>query len=116
MATLRRDGDELVVELTAFEQAEALHGDIRVPAWTVSSVEVVDDAIAAVHGLKLPGTAVPGLLAVGTFRLKGSKVFAVVHHDTGRGVRVVLDGADYTELVIGCHDPEAVVAALRSNT
>jgi hypothetical protein len=31
MAELRRDGDELVVTLSALEKLESLHGDVRVP-------------------------------------------------------------------------------------
>ncbi len=49
MAELRRDGDELVVALSVAEKAEAVHGDIRVPASSVREVEVVDDAIHAVN-------------------------------------------------------------------
>ena len=32
MAELSREGNELVVHLSVAEKAEALHGDIRVPA------------------------------------------------------------------------------------
>ena len=35
MAELNRDGNELVLTLSAFEQAESLHGDVRVPMSSV---------------------------------------------------------------------------------
>ncbi len=113
MAELSRDGDELVLTLSALEKAESLHGDIRVPASSVRNVEVVDDVIRQVHGLKFPGTRWPGKFAIG--RIIGpletktfGRTFAVVHHDTPRGLRVRLDGAAFDELLIGCEDPEAV--------
>ena len=108
MAELSRDGDELVLTLSALEQAESIHGDIRVPASSVRAVEILEDVIHAVHGLRLPGTAWPGKVAVGTFYTQGTKTFAVVHHDTPRGLRVRLDGTLFDEFVIGCEDPEAL--------
>jgi hypothetical protein len=114
MAELVIEGDELVVRLRAVEKVEAVHGEVRVPAAAVRSVEVLEKALAAVHGLRAPGMAVPGMAAVGTFYRKGVKTFAVVHHDMPRGVRVSLEGADYDQLIVGCEDPEAVAAALGS--
>jgi len=43
---------------------------------------------------------------------RASKTFAVVHHGRPRGVRVRLDETDYQELIIGCEDPEPLVAKL----
>ena len=103
MAELKRDGDELVVELSLAEKAEAVHGDIRVPASSVREVEVVEDAIHALEAWKK---------SIGTFRQADGKVFAAVHHDTPRGVKVVLEGANFDALVIGCADPEEVVTNL----
>jgi hypothetical protein len=110
MAELNREGDELVVVLTATEKAEAVHGDIRVPMSAVRGVEVVDDAVHAVNGfMKSVGSAWPGRFVIGTFRSEGIKTFAVVHHSTPRGVIVRLEGANFDELLVGCDDPEAVV-------
>lgn len=112
MAELKRDGDELVVVLSVAEKAEAVHGDIRAPVSSVREVGVVDDAVHAVPGLKTIGAAWPGRFAIGTFRGNGGKVFAAVHHDTPRGVKVTLDGANFDEIVVGCADPEEVVRSL----
>jgi len=112
MAELRIEGDELVLELTTVEEIEGVHGTVRLPASSIRSVEVLDDAIHAVHGMRAPGTGIPGSTAVGTFRSPDEKMFAVVHHDTPRGVRVRLEGADYDELIVGCAEPEAVAASL----
>ncbi len=104
-------GDELVVRLHKLEKAEGVHGEIRVPLSAVSKVEVVDDAIHQVHGVRV-GTGIPGSTAVGTFTTRTDKMFAAVHHDTPRAVLVTLTGARFDHLLIGSPDPEAVVASL----
>jgi hypothetical protein len=112
MAELIIEGDDLVVHLSTAEKLEAVHGEVRVPLDSVKSVEVLDDAMSAIHGIRV-GTGVPGLVAIGTFTSRTAKIFAVVHHDTPRGVRVTLDGDHFDELVVGCPHPEVVAGSLR---
>jgi hypothetical protein len=112
VAELTREGDELVVTLSTAEKAEAVHGDIRVPMSSVREVQVLDDVRHAVHGLKSVGAAWPGRFFIGTFHGGGTKTFAAVHHDTPRGVRVTLEGANFDELIVGSPDPEAVASRL----
>jgi|HubBroStandDraft_3_1064219.scaffolds.fasta_scaffold916463_2 hypothetical protein len=115
MAELQVEGDELVLHLSVAEKAEALHGDLRVPLSALRRVEVLDDALAWTGvgvGLYKAGTRLPGVIAVATVRGHGEKVFVAVHHDTPRGVRVDLEGVSWDEWIVGCADPEAVVATL----
>ena len=112
MSVLRVDGDEVVLELSALEKVEGVHGDLRAPAQAVASVEVLDDVLVAVHGLRAPGTGIPGMTAVGTFRGGDGRTFAVVHHGEHRGVVVHLDGQSYDQWVVGCDDPEGVATAI----
>lgn len=109
MAELLRQDQELVVSLSVVEKAEAAHGDIRVPLSSVQSAEVVDDAVHAINAWKkIIGSAWPGRFIIGTFRDQGRGIFAVVHHNTPRGVLVKLQGADFDEILVGCDDPENV--------
>ncbi|MHB8189512.1 MAG: hypothetical protein ACYDHP_03620 [Ferrimicrobium sp.] len=112
MAKVFVDGEILFIELSAVEKLESIHGEIHVPISSIRSIEVVEDALSAVHGLRSPGTGVPGLIAVGTYRGRAGSMFAVVHHDTPRGIRIRLEGADFDELLIGVADPEELVASL----
>ena len=112
MAELVREGDTVVLRLTTAEKMERVHGDIRVAASSVQSVMVVDDVIHAVHGLKMPGSRIPGVFAMGTFLSGGERVFAIVHHKMKRGVRVSLRDSDFDALIVGADDPEALVSAL----
>ena len=114
MAELRTEGDELVLHLSDAEKVEGVHGDLRVPRSAVSGVEILDDAHAAAgirSGLKI-GTRIPGVIEVGSVEGRTRRLFAAVHHDTPRGLRVSLEGSSYDEWVVGCDDPEAVAVRL----
>lgn len=47
------------------------------------------------------GTRLPGVAEIATIRGDGQKIFAVVHHDTPRGLRVLLEGSSYDEWIVG---------------
>lgn len=120
MATLTRQNDKLVVVLSTVEKAEAVRGGFEIPLRSVRRVEAVEDPIKEVHGfrpsrVKLYGMYIPGETAVGLFLrhgLKGKPAFIAVHHNDTKGVRITLGDAKYSELLIGCDDPEAIVRLL----
>lgn len=108
MAEVVVDGDELVLRLSRAEKFEAVHGDLRAPRSAVRSVEVLEDAHEpADHGLK-EGERLPGHSEVAVVRTGGQKLFAVVHHDTPRGVRIDFDGTHYDAWIVGSTDPESL--------
>lgn len=112
MAELRIVGEEIVLHLSRLEELEAVHGDLRAPLSSVQGVEVLDDAHEpADHGFKI-GERVPGFSEVASVRAGGQRIFAAVHHDTPRGVRVVFEGAAFDAWIVGCQDPEAVKAQI----
>lgn len=112
MAQLELDGATVTVRLSALEKVEALHRDVSFPSSAVRTARAVPNALAEVHGLRLPGTGVPGLLLVGTFLAAGTRTFAVCH---GSGPGVVLDLHDepFDRLVLSCDDPQETLATLR---
>lgn len=112
MADLWVEGSDLILHLYAPEKAEALHGDLRAPLSAIKSIEVLDDAHGpADRGVKV-GTRIPGVIEVGTIRIDGRKIFAAVHHDTPRGLRITFEGATYDEWIIGCPDPDTLKSTL----
>jgi hypothetical protein len=114
MADLRIDGNQLVLHLSAAEKLESVHGDLRAPLSAVRGVEVLDDAHAPVGvraGIKI-GTRIPGVIEVGTVLGHERRLFAAVHSDTPRGLRVRFEGTGYDEWIVGCADPETVAARL----
>ena len=114
MADLQVEGSELVLHLSNAEKVESVHRDLRAPLSAVRGVEVLDDAHGPAGiraGMKI-GTRIPGVVEVGIVQGRTKRLFAAVHHDTPRGLRVRLDGAFYDEWIVGCVDPQAVAARL----
>lgn len=111
MATFVIDGDSVTLSLSALEKAEAVHGDVTVPRSAIVSARLVPDGMAEVHGLRIPGTGIPGVIMVGTWRASDMVTFAACH---GRKPAVVLDltGQRYDRIVATVDDPAAVVAGL----
>lgn len=108
MAELTVDGDDLVLHLSRGEKLEAVHGDLRAPRAALRSVEILEDAHEpADHGMKI-GERLPGYSEVAVVRTGGERIFAVVHHDTPRGVRIDFEGTDYDAWIVGSADPEAL--------
>lgn len=108
MADLVVEGDELVLHLSGVEKLESVHGDLRAPRSSVSSIEILDNAHGpADHGWK-EGERLPGYSEVAVVRTGGQKLFAVVHHDTPRGLRVNFEDGAYDAWIVGASDPESL--------
>lgn len=112
MADLVREGAQLVLRLSTLEKVEGVHGDITIPISSVTSAIVMDDVIHAVHGMKLPGTRLPGFFAMGTFVSEEGHTFAMVHHNTPRGIKLAIQGGTYDALILGSDQPEALLRSL----
>jgi hypothetical protein len=68
MAKLLVTDGAVTVSLSLVEKAEAVHGDVSVPRTAVVSARMVPDGLDEVHGLRMPGTGLPGVIMVGTWR------------------------------------------------
>lgn len=116
MADLVRDGDILHLRLSPIEKMEGLHGDVEVPLSHMVEVCVIDDVIHAVQGVKMPGSRLPGVLAIGTFESTEGTIFAVVHHQYKRGIRIRLREYHYDAIIVGVEHPEEVKQDLERST
>lgn len=106
--------DVVVIGLTRWEKLGAVRGDVRFPRSAVTSVSTARDVFAPVRGIRLVGTGIPGVVALGTRWVgHGVRDFVAVHaHDAG-SVVIGLAGQPYTRVVVSVADPEAVAASLR---
>jgi hypothetical protein len=111
VANLVITDDTLTVQMSLGEKAEALHRDLTVPRSAVTGVRVVDDGLAEVQGLKMPGTGIPGVIMVGTWMSRDGSTFAVCH---GRGPAIVIDlaGQHIDRIVMTVDNPEEALAEL----
>jgi len=111
MIQVERQGDKVVFEVLGLHKLWALKSRLEIPAAHVRSARRDPDAVRGWKGWRAPGTYVPGLIAAGTFYLKGQRLFWDVRNADNV---VVVDLADeeYQQLVIEVEDPDAVVRLL----
>ena len=119
MTNIAREGNEIVLKLSTGEHLMAVHRDVRVPLSAVRSVDVVDEPIRRIQGLKprnfkVVGGYWPGWFAYGSFfdGGVGQRLFAAVNGRKPRGLEITLDGAKYSRLLVSLDDPDAAKTAL----
>jgi hypothetical protein len=114
-----------VVDLTVTDGKLTLHVRGADKLWTLkSSLEIPLVHITGVradpeaargwyHGIRMPGTNVPGVITAGTFYQDGKRVFWDVHHPEKT---IVIDVHDerYNELVVEVDDPEGAVKLIQN--
>jgi len=105
--------DTLTVRMSLAEKAEALHRDLTVPRSAITGVRVVTDGMNEVHGLKMPGSGIPGVIMVGTWISREGSTFAVCHGN-GRAIVIELTGQNYDRIVITVDNPEELATRLSS--
>ena len=119
MPNIAREDNEIVLKLSAGERIMAMHRDVRVPLSAVNSVDVVDEPIRRIQGLKPRNWKVfggywPGWFAYGSF-FDGTirqRLFAAVNGRKPRGLEITLDGAKYTRLIVSLDHPDDTKTAL----
>ena len=119
MADIAREGDQIVLKLSIGERIMAMHRDVRVPLSAVKSVDVVDEPIHRIQGLKPRNSKVwggywPGWFAYGAFFDGAVRrlLFAAVNGRKPRGLEITLDGARYTRLIVSLDHPDTAKTAL----
>ncbi len=105
----------LELRFTTFERVTGLLRDLRVPLTAIDRVEVVDDGMSAVRGLRAPGLSLPGVRRLGTWRTRGGKTLVAVRRGQA-AVRIGLRGERWSELLLGADDPQRLAATLSPAT
>jgi hypothetical protein len=113
MAEICIEGDDVVVQLGLLEKLGALHGVVRIPRSAVTAVRVVDQPFAEIRGLRFPGTGVPGVVALGTWRRERARDFVCVYRGQ-RGVVIDLDprAAPYQRVIVSSRNPDRIRSLL----
>lgn len=117
MAKVHIDGDDLVVEVEGLDKLLALTSRLTIPLRNVRGATPDPGVAAEPKGIRAPGTHIPRVVAAGTFRRDGEKVFWDVR-DPQQAVVIELRDEDYARLIVQVDDPRAtadlVAAALGS--
>jgi len=106
----------LRIDLTVPERVLSLHGrTVEIPIGNITDMRPVEDVMSEIRGLKMPGTRLPGSLAIGTWQGQDDREafhdFVVVHED-GPGVVISAQDSEYDRVVLGNEDPDALLAEL----
>lgn len=112
MARIELTPANLIVHVEGMDRIWALKSQLQIPLQHVVDA-AVDDQIARAwwHGLRMPGTSIPGVITAGTFYKDGQRVFWDVHHPE-RTLVITLADEQYARLIIEVDDPSAGAEAI----
>ena len=114
MATIEITPTSLVVHVEGWDRILALKSEITIPLEHVVGVEQdLAEASVIYHGLKLPGTSIPGVMVAGSYLKSGEWSFWDVH-DPRKAVILRLRDEHYGKVVVGVDDPEAAVRSVEA--
>ena len=105
---------KLHVNVLGADKLWALKGSLEIPLEHVTAIRA-DPAAAKgwYHGLRFPGTNLPGVITAGTYYQDGQKVFWDVHRPEN-AVVIGLSDESYDRLIVEVADPEAAVALIQN--
>ena len=104
----------LVLHVKGADKLWAFKSSLEIPLGHVVEIRADSDAARGwYHGIRMPGTNVPGVITAGTFFQDGKRVFWDVHNPENTVVIELMDER-YTELIVEVSDPAAAVALVKS--
>jgi hypothetical protein len=120
-STRRRDlvrldfsGDELTITPKGLNKLWALRRTLTVPVSSITSARVLSGALRDLPlGLRLPGTAIPGIVLAGTYLKRGERSLYVLR-DARDMVLLELEGQRFRRVGFQIDDPYSVVNAIRA--
>lgn len=100
------------IEPTHVERALGLIRPVDVPLDSITVVDLVDEGMSAVTGVRAPGLGVPFVRALGTWRRRRGKAFVDVRRNQP-AVRIEAPGSRFDTYLIGADDAVEVARELR---
>ena len=109
MADVFIDRDNVQVVFGPLEQLGALRSTFQVPVSSIRSVSVSHDPFEAVKGVRAPGVALPGRMALGTWRSRRHGRLVVAAYRGRPALVLEVDGERFDRVVVST-DQAAVLA------
>jgi hypothetical protein len=108
--------DKLLLHVRGADRLWALKSSLELPLQHIAAVRA-DPSVAHgwYHGLRMPGTHIPGVITAGTFYHHGKRVFWDVHNPDNTVV-IELHDERYNELIVEVADPQAAVELIQGAT
>jgi len=104
----------LVLHVRGADKLWAFKSSLEIPLEHIAGIRA-DTKVAHgwFHGLRMPGTSIPGVITAGTFYHQGKRVFWDVHNPD-RTVVIELRDEDYNELIVEVADPSAAIEVIQA--
>jgi hypothetical protein len=105
---------KLTLHVRGADKLWALKSNLEIPILHVAGVRADPEAARGwYHGLRCPGTNVPGVITAGTFYQDGKRVFWDVHHPE-KTIVIELHDERYNELIVEVDDPEQAIKLIQN--
>jgi hypothetical protein len=105
---------KLTLRVRGADKLWALKSSLEIPLVHVAGVRADPEAARGwYHGIRMPGTNVPGVITAGTFYQHGQRVFWDVHHPENTIV-IQLHDERYNELIVEVADPKSAVELIQN--
>lgn len=110
MVDLALSDGKLALHVKGMDELWALKSTLEIPLVHVAGIRA-DPEVARGwwHGVRAPGTNLPGVITAGTFYQHGNRVFWDVHHPE-KTVVIDLRDEKYQQLIVEVADPAEAVA------
>lgn len=103
-----------IFEVEGMDRIWSFKSRIEIPLSHIAGVTIDREAARGWwHGIRMPGTQIPGLITAGTYYEHGRRVFYDVH-DTDNTIVIELNDEKYDHLVVEVANPSAEVARITS--
>ena len=104
---------KLTLHVQGTDKLWAFKSSLEVALIHITGVRTEPEAASGwYHGIRMPGTNVPGVITAGTFYQDGKRVFWDVHHPE-KTIVITLRDETYSELIVEVSDPEAAVRLIQ---
>ena len=103
------EGGNLILTVEGADKFFALKSQLIIPLSHIVDIRMDEEVVKGWwHGLRLPGSNIPGVITAGTFYQDGKRVFWDIHHPEA-AVVITLEHDVYNELVIEVEDPRSLI-------
>jgi len=104
---------KLTLHVRGADKLWAFKSSIEIPLVHIAGVRADPEAARGwYHGIRMPGTNVPGVITAGTFYQDGKRVFWDVHNPE-KTIVIDLHDERYNELVVEVDDPATAVKLIQ---
>jgi hypothetical protein len=105
--------DSLIVDIEGADKLWALKSQLTVLLASVVGADTAEaEAREWLHGIRLGGTHIPGVISAGRFYSHGKWVFWDVH-DPAKAIGIELRDEHYSKLIIEAGNPEDQIRRIR---